>query len=66
MNKFTVTIKIEASAEPAAIAKSQLVEKIANHADIAVLQKIAELIEKPNAGTKFLNALNNPFIKKLF
>jgi hypothetical protein len=66
MANFTINIKIEADFEQVAKLKTPLLEKIGNHADIAVLTKIADLIEKPNAGAKFLKALNNPLIKALF
>lgn len=41
-------------------------QTIANYADTETLKIIADLIQKPNACTKFKNALNNPIVKALF
>lgn len=47
------------------MAKAKL-QTIANFASQETLTKIAELIQKPGANEKFISALNNSLVKRLF
>lgn len=60
-----VNINIPADNTALAIQKKVALEQIAA-ASPETLTKIAELIRKPNAETKFMAALSNPIVKALF
>ena len=62
----SIQIKIEAPSTQVAIPKARYAESIANKASLAALAKIDDLLSKPGAEEKFLKALNNPLIMRMF
>lgn len=45
--------------------RKNALQDIENNTDVDVLQKIAELLKKPDACNKFRSLLNNPLVKSL-
>jgi mannitol/fructose-specific phosphotransferase system IIA component (Ntr-type) len=66
MAQQTIQLQIQAADKTQETLKKMSLQHIANHADLETLQKIAELIQKPNACEKFKKALNNSLVKAMF
>ncbi len=63
-NQIVIELKTQNPVE-VQMQKAKL-QTIANFANLETLNKIAELIQKPGANEKFISALNNSLIKRLF